>query len=144
MHVRTEDLPNATRILRVDGHLDEQSQVNVADVIRRSLDEGISRLILDLDGVVYLTSAGFATLLALYGRARAMGGDVVVMNAPPHVEAMFRVLNMADVCLAADLEQAIERFSDIQRESTRTGPPPPSALDADDMPGDSSGLLPNV
>ena len=132
MKIGEEQLPQGAMVFHLQGHLDEHTTATVVSAVRQALDRGQSQLVLDLSGVAYVTSSGFAALMALYGRARSMGGDVVVLHAPANIEVMLTVLQLTDVRVTDELSAALDHFATIPRAARPTDG------------GDSEDMLPHV
>jgi len=58
------------------GDLDMAAVPDVRNALTGLLDNGQSRLLIDLDDVGYIDSSGMGTLIAAMKQARAAGGDV--------------------------------------------------------------------
>jgi anti-anti-sigma factor len=68
-------------------------------------DDGRFRLVLNLDGVVYLASAAIGKLVRLMRTVRSAGGRLVLCKVTRTVEDLVRVTHLADVLLLYDDEQ---------------------------------------
>jgi anti-sigma B factor antagonist len=76
----------------------------VADRLRGRLteliDEGQTRVVLDLGGVAYIDSSGLGALVASMKRARGAGGDIKLCALQPDVRSIFdmtRLIKVIDV-----------------------------------------------
>jgi anti-anti-sigma factor len=71
------------------------------DLARLVIDSGIDRLVLDLGGVPYLTAASLGGLVALRGRLRASGIDLILRGVGPlayQALEMTRLTRLFDIC----------------------------------------------
>ena len=103
---RTED-PSGIVILKLTGSLD-------ADTVHRwesALDEVLStkgvRILVDLEHLDYISSAGIGTFIGCIGEIREHDGDIVFLNTSPRVLRVFRLLGFTKLFeVTDDLEEA--------------------------------------
>lgn len=73
----------------------------VADSVRKQLttlvDQGRVRLVLDLQGVLYIDSAGLGALVAAMKHARAAGGDIKACMLDTDVRSLFEMTRLDNV-----------------------------------------------
>jgi anti-sigma B factor antagonist len=75
--------------------------------------DGRSRLVLDLEGVGFLASAGVGKLIALMRKAASAGGKLVLCKASRAVEEVLRLCRLSDVLPSyADEREAVRVFAD--------------------------------
>ncbi|MDP9399836.1 MAG: STAS domain-containing protein [Actinomycetota bacterium] len=85
MRVHAEQEHDATRV-EVAGELDLSTGGELQDAVRRAVDEGRERLLVDLGGVTFIDSAGLGALLGAARTARAHRTAFGV-SCPPGSEA---------------------------------------------------------
>ena len=83
---------NGITIVRLDGDIDALSAPKVTEYISGLVAKGNSRLIADLSGVSYTSSAGLRMLLGAVKEARIQGGDLRLAAVQPDV---LKVLNLS-------------------------------------------------
>jgi anti-anti-sigma factor len=66
--------------LRVDGHVDSVSSADLDARLKALIDEGASRIIVDLSDVTYISSGGWGIFAGEVGTLREKGGDVVLVG----------------------------------------------------------------
>lgn len=91
--------------LTVRGVLDHDSSIHFRDEIEACARDGWHRILVDLGGVTYLSSAGIAALVTAKQRLDGLSGLFGIHNAAPQVEQVLhltRVLNL----LRCDPERA--------------------------------------
>jgi anti-anti-sigma factor len=86
-------------VVRLAGRLGTAASGAAAEAIAGAIDEGHRRIVCDLSGVDYASSAGLLALDAVNGRMQAAGGRLVLCGLP---EA---------VCLALEFAGLFEAFS---------------------------------
>jgi anti-sigma B factor antagonist len=79
-------------LVRVTGSVDGLTADALQTTLREQLDAGSSRVVADLSGVDYTSSAGLRTLLATMKLARQSGGDLRLAAVQP---AVLRVLDLS-------------------------------------------------
>ena len=72
----TVEQVGAVALVRVTGSVDGLTADSLQTTFREQLDAGVSRVVADLSGVEYTSSAGLRTLLATMKLARQKGGDL--------------------------------------------------------------------
>jgi anti-anti-sigma factor len=78
-------------VVAVAGRLDSASTSAFEDSVLQSVGEGAQRLVLDLEGVDYVSSAGFWTLLALARTLEAHRGQLALCGLSPEVRRLFEI-----------------------------------------------------
>ena len=88
------DMERTTEITvaRVTGTVDSLTAPDLLTAFEQEIDGGSARLVVDLSGVDYMSSAGLRSLLGAVKKARSVGGDVRLAAPQPNV---FRVLDMS-------------------------------------------------
>jgi anti-sigma B factor antagonist len=75
MHVTvTSDPASDTTIVHLDGSLDIDSRAKLDAALGGLLDEGASRLVVDLSGLTFCDSTGLSALLFAHRRCEVEGG----------------------------------------------------------------------
>ena len=110
MDIDVKDLGNVT-IVAPQGDVD----MAVADDVRNRLmglaDQGRTRLVLVLGGVLYVDSAGLGAIVAAMKHARALGGDIKACLLEPDVRALFEMTRLDNVmALYATRQEAIDAW----------------------------------
>ena len=81
--------------LSLEGRLDTVTSPELEDVIKTSLD-GISKLVFDLAGLEYISSAGLRVLLSAQ-KIMNNQGEMTVKNANETVMEIFEVTGFSDI-----------------------------------------------
>jgi anti-anti-sigma factor len=75
-------------------------------------DAGRSRLVLNLDGVVFLASAALGRLVTLMHKVRSAGGRLVLCRVTRNIEELLQVTHLADLLLVyGDEQEAVRSFA---------------------------------
>ena len=88
-------------VLTVTGEVDLRTAPELRTLIDRVLDEGASRLVVDLAGVDFLDSTGLSVLVGAHKRLARTGGRLVVANPP---EIVSRVLSITGLDRVFELQ----------------------------------------
>ncbi len=91
--------------LTVQGRLDNDSSVYFREEIEAAAREGWHRILVDLNGVTYLSSSGIAALVDAKKRMDRLSGFFGIHNASPHVEQILRLTRLLDT-LRCDPQKA--------------------------------------
>jgi anti-sigma B factor antagonist len=68
-------------VVKVQGEVDVYTAPMMKEEVQRSIDAGLTRVVVDLSGVAYMDSSGLGVLIGALKRAREGGGDLIV-SAP--------------------------------------------------------------
>ncbi len=107
-------------LLQVGGYIDNvtsgQLEVAIGDVI----SQGMSRLIIDLSNVNYISSAGWGVFLGKIKGLREQGGDLVIAQMIPDVADVFELLEFHRVLKSFDnIESAVAFFDENGSENSQ-------------------------
>ena len=108
---------NRVDVLALSGQMMAPEAATVKEQIDRLLDEGRSRIILDMADLTYISSGGLRVLIEARRRAqqtraadRAMG-DLRIVNLPPRIKAVFDLTGFTTYFQTYDnLAEAIDSF----------------------------------
>ena len=89
--------------LAIEGELDAVSVSDLRGDIEKLLARQPSRVDIDLSRLRMVDSSGVGAIVALYKRARAQGGSVVVTGLRDQPLAIFRLLRLDRVMVGAEL-----------------------------------------
>ncbi|UCD93957.1 MAG: STAS domain-containing protein [Candidatus Zixiibacteriota bacterium] len=87
-------------IVRVDGVIDTLTATQLEDVLDKLIKRGRYRLILDLAGVDYISSAGWGIFISRIKEIRENGGDVKLANMVPNVMEIYELLEFDNILKA--------------------------------------------
>ena len=76
------------------GRLDTEGAPEMGATLDHLLDEGNTRLILDLSGVDYMSSAGLREMVRIFKRARRDGGDLFLVNPSDRVITVMQIAGL--------------------------------------------------
>lgn len=100
--------------IRVDGVIDTLTAGELEEVIVSLLKRGRYRIIFDLAGVDYISSAGWGIFISHIKDVRSHGGDIKLANMIPNVYEIYQLLEFDNVLQAfGSVEEARERFDAV-------------------------------
>ena len=98
-------------ILRVDGRLGTASSGGLIEAVVHAIRAGDRRLLLDLGGVDYASSAGLMALVAADGRMHEAGGELVLCALSGPVRLALDLAGLLpDFTVEESLEAALARM----------------------------------
>ena len=93
--------------LQLQGDLDHHAAKEAMTEIDRNLDVALPlRAELDLSGISFMDSSGFAVILRLYKRLQNLGGSMKVTHVPQQAQ---RVLKTAGISRMVTIEEGESR-----------------------------------
>lgn len=100
-------------VLRVSGSLDALTAGELSDRFSALIDGGEARLVADLAGLDYTSSAGLRTLLGALKQARGAGGDLRLAAVQGPVKKVLDLSGFSGIMkLFSDVESAIDSYSE--------------------------------
>ena len=98
-------------VVRITGSVDGLTADTLLSTLQQQIDAGNIRLIGDLSGVSYTSSAGLRALLATVKSARQQGGDFRLANVLPPVHKVLEMSGFTSIIkLYADVDLAVASF----------------------------------
>lgn len=99
-------------ILAISGSLDAMTADDVSEQIRLAFDRQRTKLVLDLDGVEFMSSAGLRTILASLQISRQKGGDLRLAGGSSNIKRMLDFSGFTKILKAFDTnEEAVASFA---------------------------------
>ena len=80
--------------LSLVGKIDAENYVILDREIGRVLTEPVKTLILDMQGVDFITSAGIGTIVKAKTSLKRKGGDIAMINLQPQVKTAFEIIRL--------------------------------------------------
>jgi len=78
-------------ILSMEGRLDSLTSPDADKQLAAAIDRGARKLVLDTNGVVYISSAGLRVLLGVTRKVNTLGGKVVLSRLGPQVQQIIEL-----------------------------------------------------
>ncbi|MDX2175882.1 MAG: STAS domain-containing protein [Candidatus Sumerlaeia bacterium] len=95
---------DGTPFRRVDviGTLDSHTVQGFEQSLHSLLDDGIPRLLLNIEQLTYISSAGISALMGLTHRLRQTNGELVLLKPTEKVYRVFRTLGFTNIFKIVD------------------------------------------
>jgi anti-sigma B factor antagonist len=111
MEIQVEHRAEAT-VVRVLGDVDGVTAETLMAALETHVGGGHVKLVADLSGVKYTSSAGLRALLAVVRDARRGGGDLRLAAVQPHVRKILELSGFTSILkLYEDVDTAVASFS---------------------------------
>jgi len=98
------------KILRLTGRLDAYSANEVEKSITGLIDGGCVRIVVNLEGVEYISSSGLRVILAALKQLRKLKGELSLACLRPYVKEVFDIAGFTQLFTIYDREaEAVAR-----------------------------------
>jgi anti-sigma B factor antagonist len=100
------------RVLNIQGFLDAHTAQNFENELQKLITEKNYKIIVNLDGLQYISSAGLGVFMGVIEDIRNNGGDLKICCAAPKVFKVFDLLGFPSLYEFFDSEElAVKQFS---------------------------------
>lgn len=111
--------------LNLDGELIAETRLELERILREWLDSGINRVIIRCTALNYIDSAGLSTLLGALHRFRRQGGDLILTDMNPSLNAIFEVTSMEKYFkIFPSIAEAQTHFEQVAIQCKKLAAPP--------------------
>jgi anti-anti-sigma factor len=87
-----EDLPEGIAVVTLSGGLTLGTSLKIADSqIQAAIEDGVTRMVIDLTDVEYVDSAGLGMLMYAYGMLNEKKGSLRVCGVAPRVMSLLQM-----------------------------------------------------
>ncbi len=93
----TQNLENGLVNVKVEGRLDATSSIEAQKELERILDADSSKMLVDLSGLEYISSAGLRVLLVVAKKMQQKGGKIVLAALTPNVKEVFEISGFSSI-----------------------------------------------
>ena len=98
-------------LVEISGRLVMANAPEARRQLKSIVEQGSGKLIVDLSDVGFMDSSGLSVLISAFKQARAVKGDVVLLNPSPTVQTLIELTRMQQVFDIVDDEAAaVARF----------------------------------
>ena len=92
-----EKLKDSLIALSVKGFLDAHTFEELEKTINELFEEGNYKLMVDLSGLDYISSAGAGVFIGAIGTAQENEGNIILMKPSPNVKEVFDLLGLSQI-----------------------------------------------
>jgi anti-sigma B factor antagonist len=120
---------NSLTLLTLSGTIETTNASGLEDTMARIINEQCYRIVVDLGGVTYISSACWGIFISEIKRIRRNGGDIKLASMTPEVREVFELLEFNSILkpfndtdsAVSDFAIAAERAESSDGDSTRAG-----------------------
>jgi anti-anti-sigma factor len=109
--IDTTELDPGIWELRIEGSLDWSNFAKVETAIEDLFKRNIYKVVVNLKGCRYISSAGFGCFISSLDTAMKNNGDLVFASTPPEIQDVFNILGLSKILrFADDAKAAVGQF----------------------------------
>lgn len=109
--VETRPISDKIHEVRIEGALDWSNFAKVEAAIDDVFGQKIYNIIVNLESVKYISSAGFGCFIQSLDTAINNGGKIIFSGTPDHIKEVFNILGLSTILtFAADEADALSQF----------------------------------
>ena len=107
-NIKVESAPLSDGVweLRIDGSLDWSNFAKVETAIEEIFKKGVYKVVINLKGTKYISSAGFGCFISSLDTAMKNNGDLVFASTPSEIQDVFNILGLSKILRFADTADA--------------------------------------
>lgn len=99
------DNRQSVSVVKVKGRVDSETAPELDDALIKLLQADRNQIVLNLQGVDYISSAGLRAVVKAYQAAKKSGGDVRLASVSTPVEVILRTVGMMQMLQMYPTEQ---------------------------------------
>ncbi|NQS88666.1 STAS domain-containing protein [Patescibacteria group bacterium] len=93
----TQKQEGEVNIFSLNGRFDAHSATEVEDKLNLAISQGARKLLINLDGIEYISSAGLRVLLAVAKKLKKEEGDIKLCSLRPYVKEVFDIAGFTQI-----------------------------------------------
>lgn len=106
----TDERRGDVLVIRPEGRIDTNTSDELERALTGRIDGGARRLVLDMSGTDYISSAGLRVLLLAAKKLRGAAGQLVLGGMNPSVRQIFELAGFVSIfTIEPDVDRAVER-----------------------------------
>jgi anti-sigma B factor antagonist len=107
-----ENVSGSVNIIRLSGRLDAYSATDVEKKLDVLINDGKVNMVVNLEGLEYISSSGLRVFLAGLKKVRKVRGDIKLACMKPYIREVFDIAGFTQLFNIEDSENdAVGRFS---------------------------------
>lgn len=111
IEVSYEGVNKEVTIISAKGYIDNTTAPDIDRVIDEQLASGLFKIIVNLEGVNYISSAGWGVFVSDLSEIRENKGDIVLVNMSPNVHNVFELMEFSSILKSFDsMDRAVAYF----------------------------------
>lgn len=98
-------------VVALAGRFDAQSAGNAEETLKAALEAGAKKILVDMDQVEYISSAGLRVLLSTAKKLAGVSGKLVLCGLKPYVREVFEVAGFTTIfMILPDVDEGVKAF----------------------------------
>lgn len=100
-------------VVSIKGELDAKSAPELTNFLNSQLSDGTINFVVDLEGLVYSSSAGIRIFLGSARDSRQKGGDLRIASVQPQVDKIFKLSKFDRIVkVFSNVDEAVQSYKD--------------------------------
>ncbi|HWP47944.1 MAG TPA: STAS domain-containing protein [Candidatus Limnocylindrales bacterium] len=91
--------------IKVSGFLDAHTVPEMEEVVQSLIEKGLYKMIVDLEELSYISSAGLGVFMSVIGDIRDNRGDIILIRIPPKIFKVFDLLGFTEIFTTLNQEE---------------------------------------
>lgn len=113
---------NSLALLTLSGTIETTNASGLEDTLERIINNKCFRIVVDLGGVTYISSAGWGIFISEIKRIRRNGGDIKLAAMTPEVREVFELLEFNSILKPFhDKDAAVQDFTLSEKAESSDG-----------------------
>ena len=109
------DIPNGI-IIKPQGFIDTATAPEIEKYIESALEQKKNKIAIDLEGVDFISSAGWGVFVSEIRDIRENNGDLILVNMMPDVYDVYELMEFSSILKSFDsIEEAISYFKNYNQ-----------------------------
>lgn len=108
LKLHKEMLPNGVAYIEAEGFLDAHTFEEMENLVSSVFRQNVFKLIVKLEKLDYISSAGAGVFVGAIGRAKDNAGDIVFLKPSANVKEVFDLLGLSAIFLFASTREEAE------------------------------------
>jgi anti-sigma B factor antagonist len=96
MQILSESVDNVT-VVRLEGNLDTNTSTDAQNFINKAIDDGVAKIVVSLEKVDFVSSAGLRVLLVTAKKLGGTGGSLRVCGLNETVTEVFEISGFSTI-----------------------------------------------
>lgn len=99
-------------VVSLKGRMDAYNSITVSEFLDELTDKGCDQLLVEMEGVDYMSSSGLRVLLSTLKKLKARGGTLKLCSLQPYVLEVFEIAGFNQLFeIYSDTSEALKSFS---------------------------------
>jgi anti-sigma B factor antagonist len=105
------DNTQAISVMKAKGRVDSESAPELDKALSKLISDGRNKVVLNLQGVDYMSSAGLRSLVKALKETQGLGGDLRLASVPKEIEGLLLTVGMMQMFkMFSTSEEAVAGF----------------------------------